>query len=132
MMFGRNPPASETTKPGARAEQLAARFLRRQGLRIRATNYRTPRGEIDLIAEHNETLVFAEVRLRSDARFGNAAESIDSRKQQRIVYASAHYLHSEQLGDTHPCRFDAICLTPDNSRDGYHLEWIRDAFRPHV
>ncbi len=129
-MFGRKARTNETTNPGAKAEQLAARFLRRQGLRIRATNYRTPRGEIDLIAEHHKTLVFAEVRLRSDVRFGNAAESIDSRKQQRIVRASAHYLHSEQLGDTCPCRFDAICLTPDDSREGYHLDWIRDAFRP--
>lgn len=129
-MFGRNSSTDSGENAGKKAEKLAARFLRRQGLRIRATNYRTPKGEIDLIAQQGDTLVFTEVRLRSDVRFGNAAESIDSRKQQRILYASAHYLQTEQLGDSHPCRFDAICLTPNTGGDDYDLEWIRDAFRP--
>lgn len=114
---------------GKAAERLASDLLKRQGLRIRARNYRTARGEIDIIAEDGETLVFAEVRLRSHHGFGGAAATIDARKQQRLIYASAHYLQTEGLGDTRPCRFDAICLTP-GAAGGYQLEWIRDAFRP--
>lgn len=114
---------------GANAEQLACDLLRRQGLRIRARNYRTPRGEVDIIAEDGETLVFAEVRLRSHTAFGGAVASIDGRKQRRVLYASAHYLQAEGLGESRPCRFDAICATVD-AAGGYHFEWIRDAFRP--
>lgn len=114
---------------GKTAERLARDLLKRQGLRIREQNYRTPRGEIDIIAEDGDTLVFAEVRLRSNTAFGGAAATIDARKQQKLFYASAHYLQAEGLGETRPCRFDAICLTPDGAGD-YQLEWIRDAFRP--
>ncbi len=114
---------------GRTAEQLAGDLLKGQGLRIRARNYRTPRGEVDIIAEDGETLVFAEVRLRSHSAFGGAAASIDARKQQKLFYASAYYLQAEGLGDSRPCRFDAICATPD-AVGGFRLEWIRDAFRP--
>lgn len=85
-----------------------------------ARNYRCRMGEIDLILEDRGTLVFVEVRLRSNAGFGGAAASITARKQDRLIRAAQHYL--QQLRVLPPCRFDAVLL------DGGRMEWIRDAF----
>ena len=70
-------------RAGARAEDLCAELLRKAGLRILARNWRCRQGEIDLVAEEDGTLVFAEVRLRRDARFGGAAESVTAAKRPR-------------------------------------------------
>ncbi len=108
-------------KPGAQAEQLAAQFLQRHGLTLVQTNYRCRFGEIDLILREKETLVFAEVRLRTRGNFGGAAASIDARKQQRLVLTAQHYLAS--LPSVPPCRFDAMLL------DGAgNIDWIKNAF----
>ena len=63
-------------RSGARAEELCARVLQGAGLRLLARNWRCRHGEIDLIADEGGTLVFAEVRMRSAAAFGGAAESV--------------------------------------------------------
>ena len=68
---------------GNAAEDLASAHLERAGLRILTRNYRVRGGEIDCIALDGNTLVFVEVRLRRNTRFGGAAASIDGRKQQR-------------------------------------------------
>ena len=67
-------------KLGPWGEALAAAFLRRRGYHIVATNYRSRYGEIDIIAENAEYLVFAEVKLRRTAHFGAAREFVDLRK----------------------------------------------------
>lgn len=115
---------------GAAAERAAETFLLRQGLRIVARNYRTVRGEIDIIADDGGTLTFVEVRMRSGSTFGGAEESIDRRKRQRIVAAARHFLASGPSVEP-PCRFDAMLLTPPahQNPDGYAVEWLRDAFR---
>ena len=71
-------------RAGARAEDLCAELLRKAGLRVLARNWRCRHGEIDLVAEEGATLVFAEVRYRSDRRFGGAAESVTAQKQARL------------------------------------------------
>ena len=105
---------------GGDAEERAEDFLGRHGLAIVARNYRTHLGEIDLIARDGDTLVFVEVRLRSDARFGGAAASITPRKRRRIVAAARQFLM--RFGRVPPCRFDVVAL------DGGAPEWIRGAF----
>lgn len=113
---------------GAGAERAAEAYLSRHGLRILARNYRTPRGEIDIVADENGTLVFVEVRMRSGSAFGGAEESIDRRKRQRIVAAARHFLANGPAAEP-PCRFDAMMLTPTpQNPDGYAVEWLRDAF----
>ncbi len=108
---------------GANAEQTAARFLQRQGLKLLQQNYRCRMGEIDLILQDGPTLVFAEVRLRRRADFGGAAASINAGKQARLIRAAQHYLTT--LDRTPPCRFDAVLLqTPDDKA----IEWVKDAF----
>lgn len=106
---------------GARAEELCAGLLRAAGMRVIERNWRCRHGEIDLIAEEGRTLVFAEVRMRSRAGFGGAAESITAAKQSRLLAAARLYLMRRPNAS---CRFDVFLVegTPASVR------WIRDAF----
>src|SRR2546428_6795733 len=70
---------------GEEGERAAARFLEARGYRILERNYRTRRGEIDLIAEDGRMLVFVEVKVRLDDRFGGPAAAITRAKQARIA-----------------------------------------------
>lgn len=108
---------------GKQAEQLAARHLRKRGLKIIETNFLAPGGEVDIIARDKQTLVFVEVRYRASERFGSASETIDAKKQQRVIKAATHYLQQQQLWDKIACRFDTICLTDSNT-----LMWEQAAF----
>lgn len=105
---------------GGDAEERACQFLAGRGLAIVARNYRTRLGEIDLVARDGAVLVFVEVRLRSDARFGGAPESITWRKQRRIQAAARQYL--ARVAGEPACRFDVIAI------DGDAIEWLRGAF----
>jgi putative endonuclease len=107
---------------GRRAEELCAGLLQKAGLRILARNWRCRLGEIDLVAEEAGTLVFAEVRLRRNQRFGGAAESISAAKRARLVAAARLYLAGRPAA---PCRFDVLLL---DSLAPAHVQWIRDAF----
>lgn len=107
---------------GAAAEDLAADYLLRQGLRLVVRNYRVRGGEIDLICTDGDVLVFVEVRLRRHSGFGGAAASITSTKQQRLILAARHYL---QAHGERPCRFDCVLLS---ALDEGALEWIKNAF----
>lgn len=104
---------------GSEAEEQAARHLERHGLKILARNYRCRGGEIDLVCRDGATLVFVEVRLRTNAGYGGAAASITPAKQRRLTLAANHYLAGKPLP---ACRFDAVLL------DGENLDWIRNAF----
>jgi len=107
---------------GGAAEAAAAQFLARQGLTLTCSNYRCRMGEIDLVLQDGPTIVFVEVRLRTNPAFGGAAESIGPRKRARIIAAARHYLAGKpEL----PCRFDVVLL---DRLDPPRIEWIRDAF----
>jgi len=110
-------------RAGSAAEDLAARYLERQGLAIVDRNWRCRAGEIDLVARDGATLVFVEVRLRTSAAFGGAAASVDAPKQRRILQAARLYLAGRP--DT-PCRCDVVVL---DRLDPAGIEWIRDAFQ---
>ena len=114
-------PADARAAAGRAAEAIAGRFLEARGLTIIARNFRTRRGEIDLVARDGATLVFVEVRFRRSASHGGAAESITSAKQARMVAAAQVYL-LRQRGDP-PCRFDAILL---DALDPARVDWRRD------
>jgi putative endonuclease len=109
-------------RAGARAEELCAELLRKAGLRVLARNWRCRLGEIDLVAEEGATLVFAEVRLRRDSRYGGAAESITAAKQARLIAAARLYLTRRPDA---VCRFDVLLL---DSLENSRIQWIRNAF----
>jgi putative endonuclease len=108
---------------GAQAERWAAGYLQRQGLKPVTQNYRSRFGEIDLIMQDGVTLVFIEVRQRSNAGFGGAAASIDHHKQQRLIRTAQHYLAG--LERIPPCRFDVVLM---DDAEGLNAEWLKNAF----
>ncbi len=107
---------------GESAENLAAAFLERKGLKILARNYRCRFGEIDLVALSGGSLVFVEVRARASEAFGGAAGSITAAKRRRIVAAARHYLARHRVSSA--CRFDVV-LIQGRSQE---IEWLADAF----
>ena len=115
-----------TTETGAHAEALAARFLQARGMKMIAANVRCRGGEVDLIGEHEGVVVFVEVRLRHNPRFGGAAESITATKRARIVLAAQYWLSGagSRFADR-PCRFDCVLM---ESLSPLQIKWVRDAF----
>jgi len=94
---------------GKQGEDLAAEELRRRGYAILARRYRTRFGEIDIVAQDHDSVVFVEVKARRSARFGTAAESLPFWKQRRIAAMALDYLAwSDRLSD--PCRFDLVAI----------------------
>lgn len=111
---------------GRAAEECAARHLAAHGLHVLARNVRCRGGEVDLICLDRDTVVFVEVRLRGNARFGGAASSITAGKQRRVALAAQWWLCGE--GRAHamrPCRFDAVLLDAPSAE---HLTWLKGAF----
>ena len=114
---------------GLWGEALAADYLRRKHYKIVAAHYYGRFGEIDLIAENRNYLVFAEVKLRKNAKFAQAREFVNWRKQDRIRMTASMYL-SEHPTSLQP-RFDVIEIyAPEGIHtqrpEIYHLE---DAFQ---
>ncbi|WP_246387856.1 YraN family protein [Chiayiivirga flava] len=125
------PGAAAAPPPGRRAlgaafEQAAQRELERHGLRLRDSNVNYRFGEIDLVMDHGETLVFVEVRYRRGGGFGDGAISVDARKCRRIARAAAAYLAAQPLLARRPCRFDVVGVAGDIAAPRF--DWIRNAF----
>ena len=108
---------------GLKAEQLAETYLKAQGLTLVVRNFHCRFGEIDLIMQDGAVLVFAEVRLRSNAKFGSAAASITHTKQQKLAHTAEYYL--QQHPHKHACRFDAVLM---NKVDGSDIVWLKNIF----
>lgn len=117
--------SKERQQLGRAGEERAADFLRRAGYRILAANYRTRRGELDLVAEEGGELVFVEVKTRTSLAFGSPAEAVDRRKQQQIGRAAQEYLLREGAGER-AVRFDVVAISLAGSRP--EVEIIKNAF----
>ena len=94
---------------GLVGEELAARELASRGYAILERRYRTKYGEIDIVAEDGETLVFVEVRARATGEFGRAAESVDDRKKRKVTAMAVEYLARHHITNR-PCRFDVVAI----------------------
>jgi putative endonuclease len=94
---------------GKQGEDLAARHLQERGYSILTRNYRTPVGEIDLIAGDDRHLLFIEVKTRRGTAFGVPAEAVGVRKQRQIIRAAQWYLGSCRHPQLQP-RFDVIAV----------------------
>ena len=108
-------------RKGKSSEQLALRWLQKQGLKLLHQNYHCKSGEIDLIMRDDEHVVFVEVRYRSHATFGSAAESVTPDKQRKLLRAAEHYLQRQSR--TPACRFDIIGIDAQQ-----RIQWIKNAF----
>ncbi len=113
---------------GQAAEERALAYLKARGFALVERNFRCRLGEIDLVMLHGRSLVFVEVRSRTN-RFVSAAESVDFRKQQKLARAAGFFLLRRPAFRHHPVRFDVVALDGP-SPDRYAIQWLRDAFRP--
>lgn len=124
------PGADNSIVIGATAELYAEHYLQQQGLITRTRNYRSKLGEIDLIMLEKQprgnVLVFVEVRLRTNKRFAPALETVDYRKQQKIIKTAMRFLQEQKLYDKIACRFDVVAL--DQTGTAPPVQWIKNAF----
>lgn len=110
---------------GRDGEAAAWEYLRRAGYRLRERNLRTRLGELDLVVERDDTIVFVEVRSRGGPRFGTPFESVDARKQRRIARLAAQYLAREKL-DGRRARFDVLAVEWHDA--GPRIDHLENAF----
>jgi len=109
---------------GEQGEKLALQFLQQEGLTLILKNYRNKFGEIDLIMEDKQHIVFVEVRFRSSNDFGGALSSVDHRKQKKLINCANQYIANES---THlGFRFDVIAISPTSGQ--HKIQWITNAF----
>lgn len=93
---------------GELGEKLAKKFLTERDYEIICQNFRSRRGEIDIIAkDKDETIVFVEVKTRTSLEFGNPAEAVDENKIKHIVKTAKYFLHTRKM-DNRSIRFDVI------------------------
>lgn len=112
---------------GKRGEDLAAAYLRKQGYRIIARRERVLRGDLDIVALDDRTVVFVEVRTRSDTRHGHPAETVNHRKQQRIATLANAYIRRHRLEDCR-VRIDVVTVTLEGEDGTPEIEHFQDAF----
>ncbi len=118
-----------TTPHDARArgeaiERIAASWLAKRGLQLLASNQHAKGGELDLVMQDGDTLVFVEVKHRTTARYGHPLETVTHTKQRRLVKAALFYLQRNRLSC--PCRFDVLAVTGRASAFEFH--WVQGAF----
>jgi putative endonuclease len=111
---------------GNEAETVAEKYLAGQGLHLISRNYYCKAGEIDLLMQDCNTLVFVEVRFRSNPYFGSAAESITAKKIQRIRKTAEHFLLTHTYFEHLYKRFDVLTISAQSSK--HEILWIKDAF----
>ena len=98
---------THNVKKGKAGEELAVAFLKNIGHSICKTNYQKASGEIDLITQEGDTLVFVEVKYRKNLDYGFPREAVNRTKQKRIAKTALWYIKEQQLDDVN-IRFDVI------------------------
>ena len=110
-----------STVQGNAAEERAVSFLEEQGLSLCCRNYRTRRGELDIVMQDGETIVCVEVKYRKSRQFGQAVDFVTVKKLQRIQAAFAFYLLDNNRNPAStPLRIDVIAI------DGDNLQWLKN------
>lgn len=116
-------------KTGKSGEDKVAAFLRSKGYKIIKRNYSCRFGEIDIIAEENEYIVFVEVKTRKQNSIVSGADAVDYRKQQRIMLTAEDFIAKTEC--VLQPRFDVatvICYEKENGQMGFNLEYFKNAF----
>lgn len=110
---------------GAEFEKAARHYLQKQGLTFVAANQHCKYGEIDLIMQEKETLVFVEVRQRRHYQFGSALESVNYQKQQKLLKTANYWLAQHNLSlDTADCRFDLVTFDGKDNKINWLINFI--------
>jgi putative endonuclease len=111
---------------GQAGESAAEEYLRRKGYRILARNLRSALGELDIVAEDGQVLVFVEVKARRTDVFGGAIHAVHHRKQEKLIQLAAQYLARHHIKNR-LCRFDVVLLQGPNAV-APQIEHIQNAF----
>lgn len=111
-------------RQGRQAEAVALKYLQTKGLKLLTRNYRSKRGELDLVMRDGAELVVVEVRYRRRSGYGDAAESVNRSKQQRIIAATEHFLVGHPDLNKWPVRFDVIGIDAQGG-----IQWLKAAFQ---
>src|SRR5260221_11723001 len=101
---------------GFEIETYISEYLEKQGINIIKRNFSCKMGEIDIIAMHNKTLIFIEVRYRANTFFGSASESVNYAKQKKLSRTAQYYLMTNPWGQKMACRFDIIGVSLKNNQ----------------
>lgn len=111
---------------GLLSESLAAFYLRLKGYRIITQRYKSPFGEIDLLAQRKKTLVAVEVKFRkkTEEGFGNILETIHTKNQSRVEKALLHFISHNTIYADFDLRFDVVCLSPP-----FHVHHLDNAWQ---
>lgn len=111
---------------GQEAEQLAANYLKKRGLTIITANFNGPQGELDLVAKDADTVVFVEVRYRKHVTYGLPQETVNWKKQQRIVKTAEYFFVQHPKWAKKASRFDLVAI--HGALDLAQIDWIKNAF----
>jgi putative endonuclease len=118
--------ASKRKEVGARGEKLAADYLKKRGYRIIQRNFRCREGEIDIIVQKGDCLVFVEVRTKKNTAFGTPEESVTLSKREKLISLANAYL---QAYDKPPqsWRIDVVAVELGPNNKVSRLEHIENA-----
>ena len=113
---------------GARGEKAAAKYLRRHGYKVLVRNFRSGKAEVDIVARHQDWLVFVEVKTRKSEQFGLPSEAVDREKQRNLSKAALDYLRLLHNPQVH-FRFDVVeVVMPEGARKPDEIRLISNAF----
>lgn len=112
---------------GEQGEDVAARYLRRRGFTIVSRRNRNRRGELDLVAVEDRTVVFVEVKTRRSNAAGDPADAVDWRKQRKLTRSALVFLKAHGLLEQ-KARFDVVAVKWPKDARRPEIEHIRDAF----
>jgi putative endonuclease len=118
---------STSALKGSQAEDFALAYLQQQGLVLIARNFACRLGELDLVMQHQKTLVFVEVKYRQHHGFGGSIAALTRAKQQRLVATAQLFLKSHSKWQRYPCRFDLVAL--QGPWPVPEVNWLQDAFQ---
>lgn len=118
---------SHSRAKGNFAEHAALDYLRKQGLKLVEQNFNCRYGEIDILMRDKQEWVFVEVRYRQSRSYGGGLESVDTKKQRKLINAAEYYMQKHHNIQFDSCRFDMIEISGDIEAPQFN--WIQDAFR---
>ena len=113
-----------TRQAGQTGEEQAVKFLAQRGYQILARNFSTSQGELDIVAQDKNTLVFVEVKTRASMAFGGPLLAVTPAKQKRLTLTAMQYIKAK-CPKFDSIRFDVVCVLPDK------IEHVPNAFVPH-
>ena len=109
---------------GIKGEDLAVEYLKDKGHKIIERNWRLSGYEIDIISEHQEFIVFVEVKTRSTSQWGNPEEAIGKQRMRRMINGASNYLKLNNIDK--PTRFDVVAIIVSDEEK--EIEYFEDAF----